>query len=311
MAVMAGQRRRAGAAVRFPTREARCYHLVFAGADVREWALLDPTELADRTGRWLHGRADAALVDLVTRLIDRGEAVRTETLARPPGPALPAVISPTDLGDARARLEAATDVLRIDARNPPAPGVGYPGLWCALAVAGAAAQATGGVWLDAGSLRVRGTATPLPTPGLVRMGDHMLVAQTVEGDTALLSTTGLGSFGLPELLVAGVPTALAPAAALVLQGLAQRLIEGLVGDLADATTRGEVPAELVVTGTLVARSAPGSRVRKAGAARVRLAYRPPSDDDGPDHLAVEPAAADERRSRAEWLRSIVGELLSG
>lgn len=313
---MAGARRRSGAAaVHFPARPAHSYHLVFAGEAVREWAWLDPTELAARAGRWLGERVEADLVPVVTRLIDLGDAVGLEAIERPPGPALPSVVSSSELGPARARVDASTHVLRIDARNPAAPGVGFPGLWCAAAVAGASSSATGGVWFDAGALRLRPPVAPgtvVPGLGAVRMGDHLLLTQEAEvGDAVLLRTKGLGVFGLPELSMRGVPQSLASAAVLVLQGVAQRLVEGLLDDLRDASRRGEVPGELVVTGGHVARAATGARVREAGAARVQLAHRVATADDEDDHLAVEPVAIDLRRPRGEWLQLVLADLLAG
>jgi hypothetical protein len=314
MVAMGGQGRRAGAtAVHFSVRTARCYHLVFAGAQVREWAWLDPGELADRTRRWWGGRADPTLVELVGRLVDRAEAVRIEAIERPDGPALPPVVAPARLDAATtARLAEATHVLRVEADNPAAADVGYPGLWSALAVAGAAAAGSGGVWLDAGALRVRSGLDGLtPRMGPVRVGEHLLITQSREGGGGVaLTTTGLASFGLPELLVFGVPLGLAPAAALVLQGVAQRLVEGLVTDLRDAARRGEVPTELVVTGAHVDRAAPGAPVREGGAARVQLMYRHAATDGGADHLAVEPVPADLRRPRGEWLRLLLADLLA-
>lgn len=315
MGVMGGQGRRGATAVHFSVRAPRCYHLVFAGGDVREWGWLDPTELADRTRRWWSSAADPALVSLVHRLIDRGEAVRVEAMDRPPGPALPPVVvpSPLDAGTL-GRLDRATHVLRVEADNPAVPEVGFPGLWCALAVAGAASAGSGGVWLDAGALRVRsGPEVPselVPALGAVRIGQHLLLTQTPEGGGGvLLATSGLGAFGLPELLVLGVPQALAPATALVVHGVAQRLVEGLLDDLREAALVGELPAELVVTGGHVARARADARVRDAGAARVQLMYRHPALVGDADHLAIEPVAADLRRPRAEWLRSVLAELL--
>lgn len=312
---MGGQGRRGATAVRFSVRAPRCYHLVFAGPEVREWGWLDPTELADRTSQWWTSAADPALVALVHRLVDRGEAVRVEAIERPPGPALPPVVAPSPLDPGTVdRLERATHVLRVEADNPAAPEVGFPGLWCALAVAGAASAGSGGVWLDAGALRVRsGAGVPaglVPALGAVRIGQHLLLTQTPEGGGGvLLATNGLGTFGLPELLVLGVPQALAPATALVIQGVAQRLVEGLLDDLRDAAVAGEVPAELVVTGGHVARGSADARVRDAGAARVQLMYRHPAHGGDVDHLAIEPVAADLRRPRAEWLRHVLAELL--
>lgn len=312
---MGGQRRRAGGtAVHFDVRAARCFHLVYAGPELREWAWLDPTELADRTRRWWGSSAPRELVDLVHALVDRGEAVRVEAIDRPEGPALPPVVAPSPLDAGTIeRLERATHVLRVEADNPAVPEVGFPGLWSALAVAGAAAAGTGGVWLDAAALRVR-AATELPAGsgwplGSVCVGQHLLVTQSPEGGGGvLLTTAGLTAFGLPELLVLGVPQALVPATALVVQGVAQRLVEGLVDDLREGATAGELPAELVVTGGHVAR-ATEARVRDAGAARVQLMYRHPAAPGGADHLAVEPVAADLRRPRGEWLRLLLAELL--
>lgn len=315
MGPMGGQRRRAGSAVHFDVRGARCYHLVYAGADAREWAWLDPTELADRTRRWWGASAPPALVDLVHALVDRGEAVRVEAIERPDGPALPPVVAPHPLPPATLeRLERATHVLRVEADNPAVPEAGFPGLWSALAVAGAAAAGTGGVWLDAGALRVRDAGELPAGPGTllaaVCAGQHLLVTQTPEGGGGvLLSTAGLATFGLPELLVLGVPQALVSATALVLQGVAQRLVEGLADDLGAAAATGELPAELVVTGGHVAR-ATEARVRESGAARVQLMYRHPAPGGGADHLAVEPVPADLRRPRAEWLRLVIADLLA-
>ncbi len=316
MSTMGGQQRRAGApAAHFEVRAARCYHLVFAGPEIREWGFLDPTELADRTRRWWGSTAEPKLVAVVHRLVDRGEAVRSEVIERPSGPALPPVVAPWPLdGDSTARLERATHVLRVEADNPAAPEVGFPGLWCALAVAGAAAAGSGGVWLDAGALRLRSGANgPVgldPALDRLAIGQHLLVTQTSEGGGGvLLATNGLGAFGLPDLLVFGVPAGLAAAMALVLQGAAQRLVEGLLGDLRDAARLGEVPAELVVTGGHVRRASADARVRDAGAARVQLVYRHPATPGGADHLAVEPVAAHLRRPRGEWLRSVLAELL--
>ena len=305
---MVGRRVRGGV-VHFPTREPRCYQLVFGDSALQEWGWLDPTELAARTVRWLAPRADARVTAVVERLIDRGEAVKIDVMARPDGPALPPVVSPMEVVDATVRLDAATDVLRVEAHNPPTPEVGYPGLWCALAVAGAAAEATGGVWFDAVALRVRRDAAP-PSFGPVRIGEHLLLAQTGHGpDGPTLATRGLGAFGLPELAVTGVAGALAPAAGLVMQGVAQRLVEGLVDDLRDGSA-GEVPHELVLTGGHVARAAAGARPRDGAAVRVRLEHRPAVDDESDDHLLVEPAAADVGRSRAEWVRLVVADLVA-
>jgi hypothetical protein len=232
--------------------------------------------------------------------------VRLEAIERPAGPALPPVVAPAGLGAAAARLDAATDVLRIEARNPPTPGVGYPGLWCAIAVAGAASAAAGGVWFDAVALRVR-DASSTPPLGSVRMGEHLLLTQSGARDV-VLTTRGLSAFGLPELAIAGAPGPLAPAAGLVLQGLAQRLVEGLVDDLRDGAT-GVLPHELVVTSGHVARAAPGARPREGAAVRLRLEHRGGTDDLD-DHLEIEPAAVDATRERSEWVRHVLADLVA-
>jgi hypothetical protein len=305
---MAAGRRARGGALHFPVRDARCYHLVFGDGALREWAWLDPTELAARAARWLSGRAEETRIALVRGLIDRGEAVRVETIDRPAGPPLPPVVQTAELGDVGDRLEGSTHVLRIEARNPAAPGVGYPGLWCATAVAGAAAAA-GGVWFDALALRVRRPGDgATATVGAVAAGDHLLVTQRVsDPSTVRVATSGLVGFGLPELAVAEVPTSHGAAASLLLQALAQRLIDGLLDDLRDAA-RGVVPRELLVTSDHLARAVEGSRVRPGGAVRVALRHERGDHDD---HLVVEPAAADAGRPRAEWMRHAVGDLLAG
>ena len=315
---MGGLRRKhltSAGVVGFPVRDARCYHLLFGGTELQQWAWLDPSELGERVRAWLRGRANTHLGDLVPYLIDRGEAVTVTTMPRPAGPALPSLLANQPLDVATlARLEHATHVLRVEAANPPAPTIGFPGLWCAFATAATANAGVGAVWFDVGALRVRSLASaagePAPADGAVHIGDHLLLLQSRDEAGDLLTTTkGLAAFGLPELLLAGAPGHLGGVVALLLQGVAQRLLDGLVDEQTDGTPRGEVPVEVVVSSAHVARAAQGALVREHGATRVRIAYRAADTDGGDDHLVVEPDG-DPRRSRGEWLTQVAAELLT-
>lgn len=301
--------------VAFPAREARCYHLLFGGTELQEWGWLDPTELAERVRAWLRGRANAHLGDLVPYLVDRGEAVTVSTMPRPAGPALPPLLAHQAIDVAtRERLAHATHVLRVEAANPPAPTVGFPGLWCAFAVAATTAAGAGAVWFDVGALRVRSTAAtndPLNGDGVVHLGDHLLLLQSRDADGDVQTTTkGMAAFGLPELLLDGVPGHLGGVAALLVQGVGQRLVDGLVDEAhASGAPRVDVPVEVVVTGAHVARAAEGALVRELGTTRVRLSYRPADGTSDDDHLVVTPGD-DARRSAAEWLTQVAAELLT-
>jgi len=106
------------------------------------------------------------------------------------------------------------------------------GFWLALGMARAIAENTGGVVLDPLFPRLSAVELnhdPLPSNGEIRVGQQVMVPQSV-GNKGLMWTTtkGLSRFGLPELETRDTPPNLGPAVAYVVNGAAQHLVRALL-----------------------------------------------------------------------------------
>jgi uncharacterized protein YegJ (DUF2314 family) len=189
-------------------------------------------------------------------------------------------------------------------------------VWATLAVARAAALASGGVVLDPELPRVLPAEqhdAPLRGHGRVAVAEQIVVPTSRRGDgTMWITTKGMRRFGLPNLEVRAVPPGLASDLVPVVDGVAQLLLDTALGRAQEAGERGldalVLPRPLELTLGDVARSF--GKEPDGGGGRVAIALR--WDGRGRDGMEpfVERVPPDAHvGDRGEWLYSVLRDLV--
>ncbi|MFC0041444.1 hypothetical protein [Actinomadura rayongensis] len=257
-----------------------------------------PADLRGTVRREVVAQFRSPLRELVLGMLD--SPMLTLDL-RPAGdfPPLPAGLlaaygaAPADL----AAVAEAGHLLAVRAAYRP----GWPPAheWAARGVAGAVAAAASAPVVDVFTPRILSgpdLRRSLPGPrGDMRLTDWMLISHSAGPDTVWFTTRGLARFGLPELRTENVPADLVVPWGRLLNGLARRLLDVYLEELANS----ESPIELQIPATLsvslqdvAAASGETEILRREIAVRLHPAAPGPGDevpvltvhpaDDGPD-----------------------------
>ncbi|WP_019634963.1 hypothetical protein [Actinomadura atramentaria] len=192
-----------------------------------------------------------------------------------------------------AGIAGASHLLAVRAAYRP----GWPPAheWAARAVAGAVAAVAGGTVVDVFTPRVldpAGLRRSLPGPrGGIRLTDWMLIPHSPGADGHWFTTRGLARFGLPELRTENVPNELVEPWGRFLNGLARRLLDLWLAELAGADPAPyEIALPAVVTvGLQDVAAASGGWETLGRSVAVRLRPDEPRPGDEAPVLAVVPA----------------------
>ncbi|MBW8485818.1 hypothetical protein K1Y72_25795 [Actinomadura sp. PM05-2] len=254
-----------------------------------------PRELAREQ---VTARVAPPLRDLVVSMLD--SPMLTLDLRPADGfPPLPASLltqygaPPADL----AAVEAASHLLAVRAAYRP----GWPPAheWATRAIAGAVAAAAGAPVVDVFTPRILPQdelLRSLPNAdGEIRLTDWMLLPHTAGPHGFWFTTKGLARFGLPELQTENVPPALVEPWGRLLNGLARRVLDLWLEQLAALETPVVVDLpETVSVGLQDVAAAQGTEEEMRREVSVRLRLDAPDGgapvltvlaaDDGPDRL---------------------------
>jgi hypothetical protein len=266
---------------------------------------------------WLAAHCPARLRSSLADFASRSLSFQVEARAGLPEPCPHSV---ANLGaEDRRRFGAATHLLLVMAEDSLLPP--RTGLWSVLAAARSIAEALGGVVFDPGHTHLltgRDLASILPG-GRIAVGHHVLIAQAAgQHGLGWTSTEGMDRFGLTNLELRDHPPDLCLDAGLLVQGVAQLLVERAAAAARAAQREHDAgdPGYLDLAPLLrvaredVARSGtttPAGRIGGSGAAQVRVAY--PGGRDGPGRFAE--VLPEGRGDRTVALVAALRELFGG
>lgn len=274
-------------------------------------------ELLLKVKRWLGRYATDPLRGLLVDWIDHGMLiVRVVPTSQTPPLDLDALhasgMSPGQertLGDS----SHAAVVMGKDLGLPP-----HPGLWSAVAGARALVGDLGGVAFDMTTRRLLPPGDEhrgLPDMGAMVIPDHLAIErEDEEGPSASLATLGMAKFGLPDLIIRGVPGESRREASMVLGGLAA-LIAGWAMPYRERAEGHSVRARLEpfwhldMTEVLAAHAIDPADpfVEPAGETTVQLSTDPATRRSRLPRLEVKPATGAPAGS-GSGVRGLIGQL---
>jgi uncharacterized protein YegJ (DUF2314 family) len=194
-----------------------------------------PPEVAALLGvveQWLDRHSEPPFRDAVKKVICEGlvslRIEEREALPEPEADILRAY-HPGELEERRF-LEATHGIV---VNAPDLRGHSFVGFWAAIAAARALAAASGGAIFDPVVGRLLPERTyllPLPAEGAVAVGDHLMIPSSLdEKGRGWITTAGLRRFDLPELELRDAPPNLIDHLWVVVNAVAQLLLEAISG----------------------------------------------------------------------------------